>query len=194
MEQVNQSSLERHDLAFFRGGETIWEEYLPHLEFAYSTSKHSSTWFSPFMLLNCCTLERMIPIFYILFARYARTYCTLCIIIYVKLRLCLHICWLSNKESFFWGDEKVFLKVPSQLETLTTRKCQNFSPRFCGPCTILEKTGNVAYKLQSIESSRGYLVFHVNRPKKVVGKMDDVVGPIALVELIETKYVLHEPA
>lgn len=28
-----------------------WEEYLPHFEFAYNSSKHSTTGFSPFMLM-----------------------------------------------------------------------------------------------------------------------------------------------
>ena len=37
--------------AYVSKKQSNWEEYLPHLEFAYKSSKHSATGFSPFMLM-----------------------------------------------------------------------------------------------------------------------------------------------
>ena len=37
--------------AYVTKKQSNWEEYLPHLEFAYNSSKHSATGFSPFMLM-----------------------------------------------------------------------------------------------------------------------------------------------
>ena len=37
--------------AYVSKKQSNWEEYLPHLEFAYNSSKHSATGFSPCMLM-----------------------------------------------------------------------------------------------------------------------------------------------
>ena len=49
-ERVNQV-LEDMLQAYVTKKQSNWEEYLPHLEFAYNSSKHLATGFSPFMLM-----------------------------------------------------------------------------------------------------------------------------------------------
>lgn len=48
--RVNQV-LEDMLCAYVSKKQSNWEEYLPHLEFTYNSSKHSATGFSPFMLM-----------------------------------------------------------------------------------------------------------------------------------------------
>ena len=50
MERVNQV-IEDMLQAYVTKKQSNWEEYLPHLDFAYNSSKHSTAWFSPFMLM-----------------------------------------------------------------------------------------------------------------------------------------------
>ena len=87
----------------------------------------------------------------------------------------------------------MFLKVPTQSETMKTGKCNKLSPRYCGPFKILKKIGDVAYKLELPERSQVHPVFHVSKLKKSVHGLENVVSRDILVELITPPKVPHEP-
>ena len=200
-ERVNQV-LEDMLRAYVSKNQSNWEEYLPHLEFAYNSSKHSATGFSPFMLMYGFQprspmavglekeklqsvkefLEDMQDMLQaakdsIRSAQdRAKTYAN-----------------KGRREVTFEEGEFVYLKVPAKSETLKTGKCEKLSPRFCGPFKVLKKVGGLAYKLELPESSRVHPVFHVSRLRKIVDHNENVVSPSVLVELIEPPSIPHEP-
>ena len=87
----------------------------------------------------------------------------------------------------------VYLKVPTQLETLKMGKCQKFSPRYYGPFKILKKIGNIAYKIELTNGIKAHLVFHVSRLKRTLNPLENVVSPNVLMEFIAPPSTPHEP-
>jgi hypothetical protein len=74
-----------------------------------------------------------------------------------------------SKRQFSAGDQ-VFLHLqPYKQTSLKVEHCQNISPKFYGPYTILKRMGPVAYQLALLSHSKIHLVFHVSFLKKVVG-------------------------
>ena len=96
------------------------------------------------------------------------------------------------REVAFEVGNFVYLKVPTKLETLKTRKCEKISPRYYGPFKVLKKIGGLAYKLELLKSSRVHRVFHVSRLQKIIDHNENVVSPSILVELIEPPSIPHE--
>ena len=76
---------------------------------------------------------------------------------------------------------------------MKTRKCDKLSPRYCDPFKILKKVGDVAYKLQFLESSQVHLVFHVSKLKRMLHPLENVISPNVLVELIGPQSTPYEP-
>ena len=72
-------------------------------------------------------------------------------------------------------------------------KCQKLSPRCCGPFKILKKIGNVAYKIELSNGIKSHLMFHVNKLKRMLHPLENVISPNFLVELIRPPYAPYEP-
>ena len=171
IERVNQV-LEDMLRAYVSKKQTNWEDYLPILEFAYNSAKHVSTGFSPFMLMYGFQPRLLVTV------GLANEK-----IQQVKDFLEDHqemLWWacqnirqaqdrykkFSNEKRrpvVFEKDDLVFLRVPEHSKSLSTGPVPKLSPRYCGPFRIIQRVGNVAYKLDLPETSQVHPVFHVIR-------------------------------
>ena len=93
--------------------------------------------------------------------------------------------------TFDKGDH-VFLSVPKKSQIFSTGKVPKLSPRYCGPFTILERIGNIAYKLALPKGSLVHLVFHVSHLRKRLYDHNQVIDSSILVDFEEPQVLPHE--
>jgi hypothetical protein len=102
--------------------------------------------------------------------------------------------------TFQVGDH-VYMKVSSMKGVRSSRIKRKLAPRYVGPYKIIERKGEVAYKLQlSEEMITIFLVFHVSQLKKCLYVPEerieiqdlnirfDLAYQEQLVQVIDTKY------
>jgi len=97
-----------------------------------------------------------------------------------------------NERSFDVGDW-VFLRLQpyKQMSLKQAKKYNKLSPKYYGPYKVLQKIGNMAYKLELLASSRVHLVFHVSCLKKFIG--EKILVQTILPELDEEGKIILEP-
>lgn len=79
---------------------------------------------------------------------------------------------LHRPERSFQTVEWVYLRLqPYRQNSVAMRRNLKLSPRFCGPYQVLQKIGNVVYKLALPSDSRIHPVFHVPQLKKKLGQV-----------------------
>ncbi|XP_070019830.1 uncharacterized protein [Nicotiana sylvestris] len=101
-------------------------------------------------------------------------------------RLCVpNVDDVSRRDLEFKEDDWVFLKVSPKNCVMHFGKKGKLSPRYVGPYRIIQRIGQVAYKLElPHEMSLVHLVFHMSMLKKVVGDLSLIV-PVETIEVNE---------
>lgn len=83
----------------------------------------------------------------------------------------------KRRERKFEVGDWVYLKLkPYKQLSLRKSYLWKLSPKFAGPFLVVQKVGEVAYKLQLLGSARP--VFHVSLFNKSVGQPDQVVSTV----------------
>lgn len=84
----------------------------------------------------------------------------------------------QSEWKFALGDW-VYLKLqPYRQNTLRDKQFQKLSPRYFGPFKVVDKFGEVAYKLQLPPDSKIHPVFHVSQLKKKMGPLAQIYGSL----------------
>jgi len=76
----------------------------------------------------------------------------------------------KRREVVFEIGDFVYLKLhPYRMKSFATRPNQKLTARFYGPFEVLERVGEVAYKLRLLETSKIHPIFHVSLFKQSIG-------------------------
>ncbi|GKE84098.1 putative reverse transcriptase domain-containing protein [Tanacetum coccineum] len=124
-----------------------WVNHLPLVEFSYNNSYYASIKAAPFEALygqKCCSPRMQAA------RDQQKSYAD-----------------LKHKLMEFQVGDKVMLKVLPWKGVVRFGKRGKLNPRYVGPFKVLEKVGEVAYKLKLLEElSRVHNTFHVSNLKK----------------------------
>ncbi|GJU55049.1 putative mitochondrial protein [Tanacetum coccineum] len=149
--EVVNRSLETYLRCFTSDTPKKWAMWLSWAEYWYNTSFHSSIKTTPFKALYGQDPPRLV--FYGTAQQLMKTKAD-----------------SHRKDVQFEVGEFVYLKLrPYRQHFVACRANEKLAPKFFRPFEVLEKTGEVYYKLRLPESSKIHNVFHVSQLKKVIG-------------------------
>ena len=179
-----------------------WEQYLPILEFAYNSSKHTSTGYSPFMLMY--GFQPRAPVDVTIHRDTLDSTRNFLQDMNQMLHIAKENVKTAQDRARFYADQdrrpraftigqKVFLRVPTDSTSLSTGKCAKLAPRYCGPFEILKRVGSSAYHLALPRNVGIHPVFHVSRLKPFLGSGDNTITIQDLVTLEDFSYKPHVP-
>ena len=99
-----------------------------------------------------------------------------------------HHCSERSFNVYKW----VFLRLQpyKKMSLKQANKDNKLSPKYYGPCKVLQNIGTMAYNLELPASPRVHLVFHVSCLKKVIG--DKILVQTILPELDEEGKIILE--
>ena len=181
---------------------SLWETYLPLVEFAYNSAKNTSTKYSPFMLMYGYSPRAPIDVSFDTHnLDSTKDFLT---DMQEVLKLAQQNIKTAQDRNVYYANhnrqprefqvgQKVYLRVPKDSVTLKTGPCAKSDPRYCGPFTITKHIGPNAYRLDLPPHVMVHPVFHVSRLKEALGGDDNIVTPTNLTTLEDTRFVPHEP-
>ena len=167
-ERLNRT-LEQMLRTYIQSDERAWESLLPALELAYNTTSHSSTELSPFEVMigqnpvTAADIDIVGPLSPTLTPPMTKLFRRLCD------RAQAHILRAKWSQKSYYDakhrdveyavGDKVWI---SSRHLPTDSSCSKFTPRYLGPFPILERIGQVAYRIQLPSSYSCHDVFHVS--------------------------------
>jgi hypothetical protein len=90
-----------------------------------------------------------------------------------------------SERSFQVGDQ-VMLKLQPYVQTSTAnRPFPKLALKYYGPYSVIQKVGNLAYKLQLLAESKIHLVFHVSQLKEFTPDYTLVSSQLPLVPTLD---------
>lgn len=206
-ERVNQQ-IECYLRCFVSTHPSKWSKWLSLCEYWYNTNWHSATAKSPFEIIYGhsprhfgiapdCTiassdLSQWLEQRQVIFASVKQQ------LLRAQQRMKAQSDKHRTERSFSMGDQ-VFLKLqPYIQESVAPRANHKLAYKFFGPYTILERVGEVAYRLDLPNTSKVHPVFHVSLLRKVLKPTQQVLpclpspeSAVQVPEKILQKRVIH---
>ena len=155
-----------------------WVKWLPLVEWWYNTSYHLSTQMTPFEVVYgrpppsyiayIPSKSTVVDVDLSLRDRDAIIRSLKANLVDAQARMKLYADKKKSERKFEVGD-MVFLRLqPYKQVSLSSHSNRKLSPRFYGPYRVIQKIGQVVYKLELPIESKIHHVFHVSCLKKKV--------------------------
>ena len=199
--EVVNKSLEHYFRAFAADKPNTWVEWLPLADFWFNTNFHISTKMTPFEALYGYPPPRVLN--YVAGTTRVGAVDLLLkdkqqLLSLLKQNLCAtqeRMRWFANKKrvdrSFAMGDWVYLRLLPYKQSSMHHKKLGKLAPRYYGPFQVIQKIGEVSYKLDLPPSSLIHPVFHVSNLKAKLG--NQVVPRPTLLSMNADLVITPEP-